>query len=37
MYSTCTINRDENEHIVDAVLEKLEGYSIIEKKTFMPY
>ncbi|MBP3896189.1 MAG: 16S rRNA (cytosine(967)-C(5))-methyltransferase RsmB, partial [Mogibacterium sp.] len=38
-YSTCTLNRDENEGIVESVLNESEGslLSIIEMKTLMPY
>lgn len=38
-YSTCTLNRDENERIVESVLKESEGslLSIIEMKTLMPY
>lgn len=38
-YSTCTLNMDENEGIVESVLKESEGslLSIIEMKTLMPY
>ena len=38
-YSTCTLNRDENERIVESVLNESKDslISIIEMKTLMPY
>ena len=37
MYSTCTINRDENEGVVSSVLETEPDLGIVENMTFMPY
>lgn len=38
-YSTCTLNKNENEEIVESVLNESEGslLSVIEMKTLMPY
>lgn len=38
-YSTCTLNRDENERIIESVLNESEDslLGIIEMKTLMPY
>lgn len=36
LYSTCTINKKENEDCVKAFLEKNDGYRLIEEKLYMP-
>lgn len=37
MYSTCTVNKDENEGVVEHFMEKHPGARIIENVTLMPY
>ncbi len=36
-YSTCTLNRNENERLVNSVLETYKNVQILEMKTIMPY
>jgi len=36
-YSTCTINKNENEYLVERVLKDCSLVQILEKCTFMPY
>ena len=37
MYSTCTINKDENEGVTDSFIEKHPFIETVEKRTFLPY
>jgi len=37
VYSTCTLNKLENEEIVKAFLAANGGYRLVEEKTFLPY
>lgn len=37
MYSTCTLNREENEGVVQEVIKAFEFVEIIEKKLILPY
>jgi 16S rRNA (cytosine967-C5)-methyltransferase len=38
MYSTCTLNKEENEAVVKQVLSKLSGFArIVEMNTLLPY
>lgn len=37
MYSTCTINRDENENVVDAFLSAMLEARVVEKQLILPY
>ena len=36
LYSTCTLNRAENENVVSAFLERNHGFVLIEQRTFFP-
>lgn len=36
-YSTCTINKEENERLVLRTLEHMSSLSIVEMRTFLPY
>lgn len=36
-YSTCTINRSENEAVIDRLIEEFSFVEIIEKKLILPY
>ena len=36
-YSTCTINKDENERLVNSVIEAYSFISIVEMRTILPY
>lgn len=36
-YSTCTINKDENEKVIKEFLRKNKDFSIVEEKQFMPH
>ncbi|MBR7072289.1 MAG: 16S rRNA (cytosine(967)-C(5))-methyltransferase RsmB, partial [Eubacterium sp.] len=36
VYSTCTLNKKENEKVVQRFLSDNEGYSLIEEKTLFP-
>jgi 16S rRNA (cytosine967-C5)-methyltransferase len=37
VYSTCSINRFENENIVEEFLANNDGFSLIEQKTYLPF
>ncbi|WP_312354568.1 16S rRNA (cytosine(967)-C(5))-methyltransferase RsmB [Aminipila sp.] len=36
-YSTCTINKQENENVIKEFLRKNENFSIVEERQFMPH
>ena len=38
-YSTCTLNKDENEKVIESIMAESKGslLSVIEMKTLMPY
>ena len=37
MYSTCTINRDENEGVIERFTKAESDAVIVEKRLFLPY
>ena len=37
MYSTCTINRDENENVIDAFVAAVPEAGVVEKQLILPY
>ncbi|MBR0400224.1 MAG: 16S rRNA (cytosine(967)-C(5))-methyltransferase RsmB, partial [Mogibacterium sp.] len=36
-YSTCTLNKDENERLVSSVVKAYSFVSIVEMRTILPY
>ncbi|MCF0141614.1 MAG: 16S rRNA (cytosine(967)-C(5))-methyltransferase RsmB, partial [Mogibacterium sp.] len=37
MYSTCTVNKDENDGVIEAFLERHRFATVVEKSLILPY